>query len=595
MYSDLDPSQREAVCRDLRPCEIIAGPGSGKTTVLTSRILYLLDHCQFNPSQILVLTFSRSAAVEMKERFLKRAGDRNRSVRFGTFHSVFFHILKESTRKDYSILGQAQRDRLLEHLLKNHYPDENDRPTVEETEKMLRRPPSSFSGRETEAALQKEYRAYLKENGYLDFDDMISECSRLLKSDQKVRDHWRSMFRAILVDEFQDVNRQQYEILKILSTGEGLFVVGDDDQSIYGFRGSTPTIMRQFMEDYPDAERIFLGFNYRCSASVCKASALMIGQNKVRVPKEIRAVRPPGDKVVLRSFRDDGEEYRYLRGAMRALSREELDLTAVIVRTNTHVARISSYLAGEGIPCLGSTNPPAQITSAAIRDIEAYQQLALELKGGALSRSALLRILHRPERYLLRSALTGETCPPEELLLQSRGNPAAEAAVRDLLKDLHVLGSLTPEGFMKYLMDAVGYAEWAVTRLGEKETVEAALRELVRAAGRASDLRQLPQVLRRIPEQRGAPAGKGVRVMTMHACKGLEFDRVYLPALNEGIIPGRRCTQPQDFEEERRLLYVAMTRARDHLELLYVTGTRENPRPPSRFLSVYGVRGFVSL
>ncbi|MBQ8053073.1 MAG: ATP-dependent helicase [Lachnospiraceae bacterium] len=595
MYSDLDPSQREAVCRDLRPCEIIAGPGSGKTTVLTSRILYLLDHCQFNPSQILVLTFSRSAAVEMKERFLKRAGDRNRSVRFGTFHSVFFHILKESTRKDYSILGQAQRDRLLEHLLKNHYPDENDRPTVEETEKMLRRPPSSFSGRETEAALQKEYRAYLKENGYLDFDDMISECSRLLKSDQKVRDHWRSMFRAILVDEFQDVNRQQYEILKILSTGEGLFVVGDDDQSIYGFRGSTPTIMRQFMEDYPDAERIFLGFNYRCSASVCKASALMIGQNKVRVPKEIRAVRPPGDKVVLRSFRDDGEEYRYLRGAMRALSREELDLTAVIVRTNTHVARISSYLAGEGIPCLGSTNPPAQITSAAIRDIEAYQQLALELKGGALSRSALLRILNRPERYLLRSALTGETCPPEELLLQSRGNPAAEAAVRDLLKDLHVLGSLTPEGFMKYLMDAVGYAEWAVTRLGEKETVEAALRELVRAAGRASDLRQLPQVLRRIPEQRGAPAGKGVRVMTMHACKGLEFDRVYLPALNEGIIPGRRCTQPQDFEEERRLLYVAMTRARDHLELLYVTGTRENPRPPSRFLSVYGVRGFVSL
>ena len=231
-------------------------------------------------------------------------------MRFGTFHSVFFHILKETTRKDYSILGQAQRDRFLEHLIKNHYPDENDRPTVEETEKMLRRPPSSFSGRETEAALQKEYRAYLKENGYLDFDDMISECARLLKSDEKVRKYWRSMFRAILVDEFQDVNRQQYEILKILSTGEGLFVVGDDDQSIYGFRGSTPTIMRQFMEDYPDAVRIFLGFNYRCSASVCKASALMIGQNRERVPKEIRAVRPPGDKVTLQAFREDREEYR---------------------------------------------------------------------------------------------------------------------------------------------------------------------------------------------------------------------------------------------------------------------------------------------
>jgi DNA helicase-2/ATP-dependent DNA helicase PcrA len=147
---------------------------------------------------------------------------------------------------------------------------------------------------------------------------------------------------------------------------------------------------------------------------------------------------------------------------------------------------------------------------------------------------------------------------------------------------------------MKYLMDGVGYAEWAVTRLGEREIVESALAELLKEAGRARDLRELSQVLRRIPEQRTGPSGKGVRVMTMHACKGLEFDRVYLPALNEGIIPGRRCTQPQDFEEERRLLYVAMTRARDHLELLYVTGTKENPRPPSRFLSVYGVRGFVS-
>ena len=147
---------------------------------------------------------------------------------------------------------------------------------------------------------------------------------------------------------------------------------------------------------------------------------------------------------------------------------------------------------------------------------------------------------------------------------------------------------------MKYVMDGVGYAEWAVTRLGEREIVESALAELYKESGRARDLRELSQVLRRIPEQRTGASGKGVRVMTMHACKGLEFDRVYLPALNEGIIPGRRCTQPQDFEEERRLLYVSMTRARDHLELLYVTGTRENPRPPSRFLSVYGVRGFVS-
>ena len=594
MYSNLDPSQREAVCCGLGPCEIIAGPGSGKTTVLTERILYLLDYYKLKPSQILVLTFSRSAAVEMRDRFLKKTGDKSRNVRFGTFHSAFFHILKESTRRDYAILGHTQKDRLLEHLIRGHYADESTRPSIEEMEKILRRPPLSYRDAGNAAAVQRDYRAFLKENGYLDFDDMISECSRLLRSDEKARDHWRNEFRAILVDEFQDINREQYEILKILSPGTGLFVVGDDDQSIYGFRGSTPSIMQQFMEDYTGATRIFLSCNYRCSASVCKASALMIGQNKNRIDKEISAVRPPGDKTVLRAFKEDRDEYLYLYKAMSSLTPRQLDRTAVIVRTNTHVLKISSYLSQHGILCHGRTGPSKEILSSVIRDLEAYNMLALGLREGKISRNALYRIMNRPQRYLLRSQVPEELSSPEELLLHSSGNLSAEKALRELLRDLNVLGSLKPDGFVKYLFDAMGYGEWAVSRLGEKETVALTLSEIKKSAVHAGDLRGLTTGLRMIPEQNDRPSGRGVRVMTMHACKGLEFDRVYLPALNEGIIPGRRCSQPQDFEEERRLLYVAMTRARDHLELLYVTGTKENPRPPSRFLSVYGVRGFVS-
>ena len=594
MYSNLDPSQREAVCCGLGPCEIIAGPGSGKTTVLTERILYLLDHYKFKPSQILVLTFSRSAAVEMRDRFLKIAGESSRCVRFGTFHSAFFNILKESTRIDYSILGQAQKDRLLEHLIKDHYADENDRPSIEEMEKILRRPPSSLSGAEKAAAVKRDYRAFLKENGYLDFDDMISECSRLLKSDERVRDHWQRQFRAILVDEFQDINREQYEILRILSTGHGLFVVGDDDQSIYGFRGSTPMIMQQFMEDYAGATRIFLSCNYRCSSSVCKASALMIRQNRIRIGKEITAVRPPGDRTVLRAFKDDRDEYRYLHSAMSALTPGQLDRTAVIVRTNTHVLKISNYLTQHGIVCLGKTEPSRDIFSAVIRDLEAYHQLVLGLRERMIPRNALYRVMNKPERYLLRSAIPKELSAPEELLLHCRDNMSAEESLRDLLRDLNVMGTLKPEGFVKYLLEAVGYGEWAMSHLGERETVALVLSQIIKTAADAADLRELTAKLRMILEHRGRTSGRGVRVMTMHVCKGLEFDRVYLPALNEGIIPGRRCSHPQDFEEERRLLYVAMTRARDHLELLYVTGTRENPRPPSRFLSVYGVRGFVS-
>ena len=594
MYSNLDPYQREAVCCGLGPCEVIAGPGSGKTLVLTERILYLLDHYKLRPSQILVLTFSRSAAAEMKERFLKKTGEKNRSVRFGTFHSAFFHILKESTHREYSILGQEQKERLLEHLIRDNYPDENDRPSVEEMEKILRLTSSAAGDRQRREKIQRDYRAFLKENGCLDFDDMILECSGFLRNDAKALAYWRGQFRAILVDEFQDINREQYEILRLLSAGEGLFVVGDDDQSIYGFRGSTPAIMEQFMADYKGASRIFLGSNYRCSASVCKASGLMIRQNKSRIPKQISAARPPGDKTVLRAFREDRDEYAYLLKEISALTPAQMERTAIIVRTNTHVLKISSYLSGHGIACSGRTGPSREILGAVTRDLEAYWLLAAGLRAGNMPRSAFLRVMNRPGRYLLRSALPQENIRPQELLQRNRGNGSTQEALREMLRDLDTLGSLDPQGFVRYLINAMGYGEWAVSNLGEKKAVEFALAELVRESGRARGMEDLIRKMRQFHDRQSAPSSKGVKVMTMHVCKGLEFDRVYLPALNEGIIPGRRCREAAEFEEERRLLYVAMTRARDHLELLYVTGTRDNPRPPSRFLSVYGVRGFVS-
>ena len=594
MYSNLDPSQREAVCCGLGPCEVIAGPGSGKTLVLTERILYLLDHYKLRPSQILVLTFSRSASAEMKERFLKKTGEKNRSVRFGTFHSAFFHILKESTHREYSILGQEQKERLLEHLIRDNYPDENDRPSVEEMEKILRLTSSAAGDRQRREKIQRDYRAFLKENGCLDFDDMILECSGFLRNDAKALAYWRGQFRAILVDEFQDINREQYEILRLLSAGEGLFVVGDDDQSIYGFRGSTPAIMEQFMADYKGASRIFLGSNYRCSASVCKASGLMIRQNKSRIPKQISAARPPGDKTVLRAFREDRDEYAYLLKEISALTPAQMERTAIIVRTNTHVLKISSYLSGHGIACSGRTGPSREILGAVTRDLEAYWLLAAGLRAGNMPRSAFLRVMNRPGRYLLRSALPQENIRPQELLQRNRGNGSTQEALREMLRDLDTLGSLDPQGFVRYLINAMGYGEWAVSNLGEKKAVEFALAELVRESGRARGMEDLIRKMRQFHDRQSAPSSKGVKVMTMHVCKGLEFDRVYLPALNEGIIPGRRCREAAEFEEERRLLYVAMTRARDHLELLYVTGTRDNPRPPSRFLSVYGVRGFVS-
>ena len=320
----------------------------------------------------------------------------------------------------------------------------------------------------------------------------------------------------------------------------------------------------------------------------------MIRQNKNRIPKEITASRPMLDKTVLRGFKEDSDEYRYLYNAMRSMSEEQLDHTAIIVRTNTHVSRISSYLSSHGVSCRGKSSPSREILSSIIRDLEAYRDLAAGLKARKIPRSALYRVMNRPERYLLRSAACKDYMSPVELLNDNRKNGNILQSLRELLRDLDTLGSLQPEGFVRYLTGPMGYGSWAAKRLGERETVESALSEVLKASRSAEDLDTLLDSLRRFPDRMNGAAPRGLRIMTMHACKGLEFDRVYLPALNEGIMPGRRCREQEDFEEERRLLYVAMTRARDHLELLYVTGTADNPRPPSRFLSVYGIRNFVS-
>ena len=589
MLTNLSPSRREAVCCGMGPCEVIAGPGSGKTLVLTERILYLISHFEIAPSRILVLTFSRSAAAEMKGRFDLRTSGNYPGVVFGTFHSVFFHILKESTHHDYKILSGAVRDRLLSRLLCRYYPDPLDRPSLEEAEKIVRSA-SSF-GRTQDEDIRRDYRLFLKENGYVDFDDMILECRNVLTADRKVREYWSRRFAAILVDEFQDINAEQYAILRLLSSGRGLFVVGDDDQSIYGFRGSDPGIMMRFMKDFADAERIFLSLNYRCSGCICRAASLLISENRIRIPKEMTSAGPMGDRTVLTGFEKDSGEMRYLLRELRKLAPEELTDTAVIVRTNTHAVKIEKYLTENGIAVSGKTGVPQNIRSAVIRDLTAYLLLADGARKNMYQRNALFRVMNRPQRFILRSAAPSEYMSAEALLTHS-GRP--DPGVQELLEDLAVLRTLAPEGFVRYLYYSIGYAEWAAGNLGGKDQVRAALDRILEEISPLRDLGEMRRALQKEELPQRDPDVRGVRIMTMHVSKGLEFSRVYLPALNEGIIPGRRCRTVEDYEEERRLLYVAMTRARSHLELMYTKGTVKNPRPPSRFLSVYGIRNFVS-
>ena len=593
MKSNLDSSQREAVCCGTGPCEVIAGPGSGKTLVLTEHILYLIEHEHVPPSGILVLTFSRAAAAQMKERFSVISQGRFRDVRFGTFHSVFFYILRESTGRNYALLTAFQREKILSQLILNYYDDPKERPAAEELEKMLRASSNTGEDAEKIRCIQRDYRSYLRENRFIDFDDMILACRHILTRHAQVREYWQKQFRAILVDEFQDVNTEQYEVLRLLTDGRGLFVVGDDDQSIYGFRGSSPSIMQRFMTDFPGAVRIFLGFNYRCSANICKAAGIMIRENRIRIEKAVQAVCPPGDRVVLKGFKEDRQQLDYLADELARMTEEEQCRAAVITRTNLHVQKVAAFLSSRNITCAGKISASQAVLETVLRDLEHYRRLSMGVREGSLPRQSLYRVMNRPERYLLRSVADKEQIPVQRLrdnILRQKGSVTE---LTEFLKDLFVLSTFDPEGFLRYLFDAMGYGRWAQENLGSAYEVKKVQEELLRLSRQFKDTGEMIEAAVRGREQHRKESSGGVQIMTMHACKGLEFERVYLPALNEGIIPGRRCREAEDLEEERRLLYVAMTRARQHLELLYVTGSRENPRPPSRFLSVYGVKSFV--
>ena len=319
-------SQREAITHTFGPCLVIAGPGSGKTFVLVEHIVFLIESLHIPPSKILVLTFSRAAAGQMRDRFLRRISADTTSVTFGTFHSVFYHILRETTGRPWPVIGEEERRRFAAMLTRNLWPEKALRPLPDQLLSDISRykscggrdftPSAAVGDPRLFSRALRSYGAFLKESSCIDLDDMITECRRLLQRDRDARGRWMARFPFLLVDEYQDINRDQYALLRLLAGDRAnLFAVGDDDQSIYGFRGSDPRIMTGFVRDFPGCRRVFLETNYRCGRPIVQKAALVIGENRERIPKKIRAASPAGDPVVLRGWADEREEFTRLADA----------------------------------------------------------------------------------------------------------------------------------------------------------------------------------------------------------------------------------------------------------------------------------------
>lgn len=609
---NFNKAQKTALSHRDGPMMVLAGPGSGKTTVITHRIKELLEQ-GVNPSGILVITFTKAAATEMKERFLRLAGreyeNGDGKVTFGTFHSVFYQILKLAYRfPSGSVLGEEEkRDFFKDYLDRSNLEVEDEGEFISSVINEISYVKGNridltyyYSQNCPEEWFKKLYDGYehmLRRTGKLDFDDMLVMCHELFTERKDILTAWQRKYRYILVDEFQDINRIQYEIVRMLALPENnLFIVGDDDQSIYRFRGAKPEIMLGFMKDYPNAKQVLLAENYRSAKEIVETSLRLIGHNKIRFPKELVPVhgvgRPVDISVYENPLREMEDVARKLRQyVMAGYAYEDM---AVLFRTSTCSGLLAEKLMEYNIPFQMRDVIPNLYSHWIAKDLFAY----LTLGQGGRKRSDFYRIMNRPNRYLSRDAFETPEVSLGAVKSFYQDREWMEDRIWNLENDLNTVGELKPTAAINYIRKAVGYDDYLKSyaefrRLKPEELFEIADRLAESAAGFATfdewqeHVKQYEETLK---EQRQNGSGaiedaNGVTLSTMHSAKGLEYRIVFIIDVNEGIVPHHKAAMTADIEEERRLFYVAMTRAKERLHLCAVRERYHRKQEISRFVN----------
>ena len=610
MSKKLNGNQRLAVCHEMGPMLVLAGPGSGKTTVLLCRILRLLERGLARPTQILALTFSKTAAEEMRERFRKARGAEG--VAFGTFHSIFFRILR--SRYGWSVeqvFQEEERRNVLREILEEmkwDIPDLEEYISVffsqlslmnSELETVHQFEPVGMAVEEFRK-LFHAYERYKERHEKIDFDDMLTLCYQLLKEDEKVRTFWQNKYKFILVDEFQDVNQAQFACLQILAEGhQNLFVVGDDDQSIYAFRGARPDFLLHFPTIYPTAKKVILNTNYRSTERVISLAERVIGNNEVRFSKDMKGTGAEGDKVTFFLAEDTAAEAACIAEKIAGLLDEGVPLTeiAVIYRTNLQGGAFARELYKRGIPYDLRDNSGNVYEHWIAKDLLAYLLLAENEE----SDSALRRILNKPKRYIGKDLLAEAETMPYNLMRSFFVCPSLkkwqEEHLENLRIDLSQIRKKQPYDGLKYVRRVIGYDEYleefAAYRRTSAQVLWEIADEVMETAKDCTDAKmfrdRLEEMSRQMKEQTRNKGQQrtGVALMTMHGAKGLEFQAVFLPTLVEGVVPHEKGLE--QIEEERRLFYVAMTRAGEKLCLSAVRKRYEKEKDPSRFLAEMGL------
>ncbi len=640
---DLNPPQREAVLHGDGPLLILAGAGSGKTRVITRRIAYLVRARGVRPWQILAVTFTNKAAREMRDRLSALLGTEVNELTVSTFHSAAAHMLRrEADRvgltRSFVIYDDADQLQVVKRAMRDAHVDmalvspREILSRIDHQKNLGRLPkdmnpgPEDYRGRVTQA-VYRVYERLLRAANAADFGDLLLLLVVLLRKNSDVLERYRQRFRHVLVDEFQDTNPVQYELLKLLAPpGSNLAVVGDDDQSIYRWRGASVRNILDFPDDYASTKVVKLEQNYRSDQAILEAAHAVIAKNSRRMAKKLWSERPRGESLGLLITRDERGEAQEIAGRIHQLNREGqigFQQMAVFYRVNAQSRVLEETLRLSRIPYT-VVNARSFYERAEIKDAVAYLRLMVNPKSDA----DLLRIINKPARGIGETTLerlsdfaTGAGQSLFEALASADQIASLNSAavrrlrgVRELLDSLNRFSVTAPDAAsaVEKMLSETGL----VARLQDEGTDEALaraenLRELL---GASQEFDLIPAAAPTPDDDFGVPAspleafleqisligeadtdvGEGrVALMTLHAAKGLEFDAVFMVGMEDGVFPHSRAlahdADKEEMAEERRLCYVGFTRARKRL-FLSLAQTRSlfgelKFNSPSRFLS----------
>lgn len=598
-------AQTQAIQHTDGPCLVLAGPGSGKTLTIVNRVKYLIEKQKVRPEEILVVTFTRFAAAEMKSRLCLVMGKRDLPVTVGTFHGIYYGILKWAYRMNQeNILSETEKYQILRGVINKERMeifDEEDfiQDIAAEIGKVKnnRIPLEEFVSEKCSADafrnIYRNYEQHRKELKKIDFDDMLVLCYELFRSRPDVLAQWQKKFRYVLIDEFQDINRIQYDVIRMLAQPENnLFVVGDDDQAIYGFRGADSELMLGFGKDFPDAKQILLGMNYRSTANIVQNSLKLIENNVERYSKKLEANREGGSCLHIQEVKDPVEEAEYVLEEIQkckenGIKEEEI---AILFRVHTDARAVVEAMVERKIPFQMKEHLPNIYEHFIAKDIMAYFRLAT----GARNRPDFLQVMNRPKRYLGRDSVAGTKVSFEGMRKFYCDKDWMIDRIDQFEWDVKMLMKMAPYAAIQYIRKRIGYddflKEYAFTHQINRSDLNEVLAEIEEAAKAFTSVEEwfthveeYTETLRAKEKERNRPR-PGVRLMTIHASKGLEFKQVFLIEANEGRIPYQKAKTDKEIEEERRLFYVAMTRAKDFLKICYVKIKNGKEVTPSRFV-----------